>query len=60
MSILPTNKNLKCFMRAVLVCQIIFIIIAVIALLIFVIATGASLGGILHAFKYFIEELASA
>lgn len=60
MAILPKNKNLKCFMRAVLVYQIIALILAVIGLIIFTVTTGASMSGVAHAFKYFIEELATA
>lgn len=60
MMIIPKNKNIKSFMRAVFAWQIVFCVLALIGTVVFVATTGASLDGIIHAFKYFIEELASA
>ncbi len=60
MSIVPKNKNIKNFMRAILVYFIIGLILSLIALIVMVFVNGSSVEGIIQAFSYFIEELASA
>ena len=60
MSIAPKNKNIKNFMRAILVYFVIGIILSLIGLVIMVFVNGSSVEGIIDAFGYFIEELASA
>ncbi|MCR5528509.1 MAG: hypothetical protein K6F49_04730 [Saccharofermentans sp.] len=60
MSLIPKNKNIKNFMRAILVYFIIGIILSLVGLIVMVFVNGSSLDGIIDAFGYFIEELASA
>ncbi len=57
MSLVSKNKN---FMRAILVYFIIGIILSLVGLILMVFVNGSSVDGIIDAFGYFIEELASA
>ncbi|SEW17971.1 hypothetical protein SAMN05216413_1416 [Ruminococcaceae bacterium KH2T8] len=60
MSIGPRNKNIKNFERAILIAFVIEFILTLIALIIMVFVNGSSVSGIIEAFAYFFEELASA
>ena len=60
MSVAPKNKNIKNFMRAILVYFIIALILLLVGLVVMIFVNGSSVEGIIDAFGYFIEELASA